>query len=63
MFAKVDNEGREHLIMREIVDHKKDQKAVPISEGKSGSYNGNESPKVTTPGWKLLFEWRDGQTS
>ena len=63
MFAHVDDEGREHIITKEIVDHKKDHTAILISEGKSHSYNGNESPKVTTRGWKLLVEWRDGQTS
>ena len=63
MFAQVDDEGREHLITKEIVDHKKYHTAIPISEGKSRSYNGNESPKVTTRGWKLLVEWRYGQTS
>ena len=50
MFAQVDDEGREHLIMKDIVEHKKDHTAIPISEGKSRSYNGNESPKVTTRG-------------
>ena len=63
MFAQVDDEGREHLIMKEIVDHKKDHTSIPISEGKLRSYNGIESPKITTRGWKLLVEWRDGQTS
>ena len=63
MFAHVDDEGREHLIIKDIVDHKKDHTAIPISEGKLRSYNGNEGPKVTTRGWKLLVEWRDGQTS
>ena len=63
MYAQVDDEGREHLIMKEIVDHKKDQSAIPISEGKTRSYNGNETPKITTRGWKLLVEWKDGQTS
>ena len=55
MFAQVDDEGREHLIMKEIVDHKKDNTAIPILEGKSRSYNENESQKVTTRGWKLLI--------
>ena len=49
--------------MKDIVDHKKDHTVIPISEGKSRSYNGNESPKVTTRGWKLLVGWRDGKTS
>ena len=63
MCAQVDNEGRENLITKEIVDHKKDHTVMPISEGKSRRYNGNEIPKVTTCGWKLLVECRDGQTS
>ena len=63
MFAHVDDEGIEHLIMKEIVDHKKDHTAILPSEGKSRSYNGNERPKVTTRSWKLLVEWIDGQTS
>ena len=61
MFAQVDNEVIEHLIMKEIVDHKKDHTAIPISEGKMRSYNRNENPKITTCGWKLLVEWKDGQ--
>ena len=48
--------------MKEIVDHKKDHIAIPISGGKLRIYNGNKIPKVTTRGWKLLVEWRDGQT-
>ena len=49
--------------MKEIVDHKKDHTEIPILEGKSRSYNKNKSLKVTTRCWKLLVEWRDGQTS
>ena len=48
--------------MKDIVDHKKDHKAIPISEGKMRSYNGNESLNVTTRGSKLLVKWRNGQT-
>ena len=63
MFALVDDDVREYLIMKEIVDHKKDHTAILPSEGKSRSYNGNERPKVTTRGWKLLVGLKDGQTS
>ena len=62
MFAQVDDEGIENIIMKDIVDHKKDHIAIPISEGKSRSYNINKIPKVTTRGWKILVKWRDGQT-
>ena len=63
MFAKVDDEGREYLIIKEIVDHNKDHRAIPISKVKLQRYNGNESPMITTQGWKLLVEWRYGKTS
>ena len=58
MFAQVDDEGREHLIVKDIVYHKNYHTAIPISEGKLRSFNGNESPSITTWGWKLLVEWR-----
>ena len=61
MFSQVGDEGIEHLIMKEIIDHKKDHTEIPISEGKSCSFNRNESPKVKTHSWKLLVKWRDGQ--
>ena len=31
MFAQVDDEGRDSLIMKDIVDQKKDHTAIPIS--------------------------------
>ena len=49
-FAQVDNEGREHLIMKEIVDHNKYHTLILILESKSRSYNGNKIPKVTSCG-------------
>ena len=47
--------------MQEIVDHKKDNTATLILEGKKRGYNVNESPKITTRGWKLIVEWKDGK--
>jgi hypothetical protein len=48
MFAQVDEEGRQYLLLEEITDHKKDNTAIPISEGKTRSANGRMVPKVTT---------------
>ena len=39
MFAQVNDEDREQLITKEIVDHKKDHTAIPILEDKLRSYN------------------------
>jgi hypothetical protein len=63
MFAQVDDEGNQYLLLQEIVDHKKDNSAIPISEGMTINSSGTAKPKVTTKGWFLLVQWRDGSTS
>ena len=63
MFAQVDSEGNQYLLLKEITDHKHDNSAIPISEGMVRSSNGTMKPKVTTRGWFLLVQWRDGSTS
>jgi hypothetical protein len=63
MFAQVDDEGNQYLLLGEISDHKKDNTAVSMSEGTTRSANGNQVPKVTTRGWKLLVQWKDGSSS
>jgi hypothetical protein len=63
MFAQVDSEGNQYLLLQEITDHKKDNSAIPISDGKISSANGQSKPKITTQGWFLLVQWRDGSTS
>jgi hypothetical protein len=50
MFAYVDDEGHQYLLLSEITDHKLDNTAVPISSGTTRSANGQEVPKVTTRG-------------
>ena len=63
MFAQVDEEGNQYLLMNKITDQKKYNTAIPISDGMTRSHNGNESPKITTGGSELLVEWKDGSTS
>jgi hypothetical protein len=60
LYAQVDDEGRQFSVLEEIVDHSKDNMAVPISEGTVRSANGTEKAKVTTRGWKLLCRFKDG---
>ena len=33
MFAQVDSEGNQNLLLKEITDHKHDNSAIPISDG------------------------------
>jgi hypothetical protein len=63
MFAQIDSEGNQYLLLQKITDHKKDNSAIPISDGKISSANEQSKPKITTQGWFLLVQWRDGSTS
>jgi hypothetical protein len=57
-----DDEGRHHLLMKSLVDHLKDDTAVPADDGYI-VLNGNRWRKLTTKGWKLCVKWKDGSTS
>jgi Reverse transcriptase (RNA-dependent DNA polymerase) len=63
MFAQVDSEGRQYLLLQEITDHRCDNSAIHISDGMVSCYGGVKKPKVTTRGWFLLVQWRDGSAS
>ena len=63
MFSGVDSEGRHYQILSEITDHEKDGTEIKQKDGYFKSRNGNLSPKMTTRGWKLLVEWKDGSSS
>lgn len=63
MFAQVDSEGRQYLLLQEITDHRCDNSAIHISDGMVSCYGGGMKPKVTTRGWFLLVQWRDGSAS
>jgi hypothetical protein len=49
--------------LQEITDHKKDNSAISISNGMIHGANGQEKPKITTQGWFLLVQWKDGSLS
>jgi len=63
MYAQVDDEGNEFLLLDEITDHKSDDSAIQIADGTVRSANGMEKPKRTTRGWFLLVQWKDGSVS
>jgi hypothetical protein len=48
MFAQVDSEGNQFLLLQEVTDHKKDHSAIPISDGTVQGANGQAKPKVMT---------------
>lgn len=59
LYSQVDEEGRTHLILKEITGHRKDHKAV--AEDDKEYVSGKK--RITTKGWKLECAWSDGTTS
>jgi hypothetical protein len=64
LYSQVDSEGRQYLILSEIIDHtSKDAAAITKDQGFHKSYNGNDVRRKTTKGWKLCVEWKDRSTT
>jgi hypothetical protein len=62
MFAQVDEEGRTHHILDEIVDHRKTSEAASREEAYV-TIRGKKHPIRTTRGWKMCILWKTGDTS
>jgi hypothetical protein len=52
IFAQVYEEGNQFVLLKEIVDHKKDDAAVHADD-RMVNVNGREQLRKTTKGWKL----------
>ena len=63
LYSQVDSEGRQQLIFEEIIDHQKNEEAIPIGQGTVKTRGGQLRPKITTKGWELKAEWADGMSS
>jgi hypothetical protein len=62
LIAQVDEEGRRQMMLGEIMDHRVLQDAIPKSEGTYVNPYGIKRQKMTTRGWELLVEWKDGSS-
>ena len=63
MFAQVDDEGHRQVLLKEVIDHRKDGRAVSHEDAFITSHNGVKRRRETTIGWELLVQWKDGLTS
>ena len=64
IFAQVDDEGREFLLLEDIIDYRRDDSiALDKINGFETKPNGNNVPKKTTMGWELMVRWKDGTES
>ena len=62
MYAQCDSEGNQYLLLKEIVDWRKDDTAV-AKEDMYINHGSNRQLCITTKGWQLCMEWKDGTTS
>ena len=63
IYSRVDDEGREYLVLDEIIDHRKDGTAVAADDAFLTTKSGNKVRRRTTKGWWLCVKWKDGSTS
>ena len=62
LIAQVDDDGRRHLFLDEIIDHRRLDTAIPKSQGTYISRSGFERKKLTTRGWEICVRWKDAST-
>ena len=63
LYSRLDDEGREILTYRNIVDHKRDGSALTKENGFITMGGGQKKAKKTTRGWKILVEFKDDTTA
>jgi hypothetical protein len=63
MIAQVDDEGNRHPIFQEIADHRRLPTAVSQQDAFITMSNGVKRRRITTAGWELLVQWKDGSAN
>lgn len=59
ILAQVDEDGSRHLLIDEIIDHKREPYAVSKKDATRRLTSGAVRKKQTTKGWKLYIQWKD----
>ena len=62
MCAQCDTEGNQYLLLKDIVDWKKDNSVTDPAD-MYVTRGSNRHFHKTTKGWHLCVEWKDGTTS
>ena len=62
MISRIDSDGNQQPLMRQLVDHRKKKDAIS-SNNSYVEINGKKVPKRTTKGWDFCVEWYDGRTT
>ena len=60
MYSQVDKEGHCYQLLKSMINHRTDGRAVHGDDGWTTAKNGRKSCKHTTKGWFICVEWKDG---
>ena len=63
MYAQCDLDGQQHILMKSIVDCKKDSNAIPKVQAIVVDTRGMKSRRKTTKCWFLYVQWRAGTST
>ena len=63
MYEMCDEEGRQILVFDTVVDWRRHEDALKLSEQSFKDKAGKNQIKRTTAGWDLCIQWKDGSTS
>ena len=62
VLAQVNEEGHRQLLLDEIIDHRTTKNYIKKEDGFILTRSGQKRPKLTTRGWELCVQWKDGST-
>jgi preprotein translocase subunit Sss1 len=62
LYSSVDQDGKRFVLMDSIVDHKMNELALTKADAFI-ELKGKRVRRMTTKGWKLCVQWKDGSTS
>ena len=60
LYSQVDEDGRRYTMLDDIVEYSNDANAIDKDNGWITNQHGRRTRKVTTKGWELLINWKDG---
>jgi len=63
MFAQIDDDGNRFVLLDSIVDHRTDGTELQHDDTFVTSRNAGRRRKMTTKGWEILLQWKDGSTT
>jgi hypothetical protein len=63
MFAQIDDDGNRFVMLDSILDHRTDGSEIKPEDAFIISSNGGKRRKMTTQGWEILLQWKDGSTT